>query len=240
MPPLRPFAAPRCLGQNTITNSLSLRARTFCTTPCQARQTPTHLKVPFEKVPDYPYGEFRWYKQRNVGLYGNSKIRFGNTIAPKYNRKSVTHWKPNRQMKRLWSPALGMFIRTRLTTGVLKTVDKLGGIDNYLLGTKARRVKDLGPAGWRLRWKLIQSPAIQEQWAAEREAMGLPPKMAAEEEAGAPSAEEMSEVDAMLAREDEFVLGDVEEGELFMAEEPQYAADEAREKSQEALEEMKR
>ena len=192
--------------------------RAFSTTPAAHRQTPTHLKVPFEQVPDYPYGPFRWYKQRNVGLYGTSKVRFGNTIAAKYGNKSWTMWRPNRHTKRLWSPALGAFIRTRLTAGVLRTVDKLGGIDNYLLGTKARRVKELGPAGWRLRWKVMQSPAVQARWAAERAAMGLPPKALSfsSDDAAAgpqPSADEMAALDAMLARGDEFVIGDVQEGE---------------------------
>ncbi|KAH8647118.1 ribosomal L28 family-domain-containing protein, partial [Xylariales sp. PMI_506] len=113
------------------------------------------------------------YKQRNSGLYGGARIRFGNTISEKWNIKAPAQWKPNRHTKRLWSPALGMFIRTRLTTRVLKTIDKLGGIDEYLLGTKSARIKDLGPAGWRLRWKVMQSPAIQEKWAKEREALGL-------------------------------------------------------------------
>jgi hypothetical protein len=36
----------------------------------------------------------------------------------------------------------------------------------------------------------------------------------------------MNEVDAMLERGDEFVLGDVEEGEDFMAEEPRPSAQE--------------
>ena len=188
--------------------------RAFSATPAPPRQTPTHLKVPFEQVPDYPYGPFRWYKQRNVGLYGTSKVRFGNTVAAKYGNKSWTMWRPNRHTKRLWSPALGAFVRTRLTAGVLRTIDKLGGIDNYLLGTKARRVKELGPAGWRLRWKVMQSPAVQARWAAERAALGLPPKAAPLGDDGpAPSADEMAALDAMLARGDEFVIGDVQEGE---------------------------
>ncbi|KAH6639937.1 ribosomal L28 family-domain-containing protein, partial [Truncatella angustata] len=128
------------------------------------------------KVPDYPYGPFRWYKQRNSGLYGTSKIQFGNTVSEPHMIKSATSWRPNRHTKRLWSPALNMFVRTRLTAHVLKTVDKLGGIDEYLLGTKQRRVRELGPAGWRLRWKVMQSAPVQERWAREREALGLPPK----------------------------------------------------------------
>lgn len=235
-------SSTRCLLRTAAASSTTTThgLRAFSTTPTASRQTPTHLKVPMEQVPDYPYGPFRWYKQRNSGLYGGAKIRFGNTVSEEHQIKTRTHWKPNRQTKRLWSPALGMFVRTRLTTQVLKTVDKLGGIDEYLLGTKARRVKELGPAGWRLRWKLMQSPVVQERWAREREALGLPPKGAAAEEdaaVAAPTAEEMSEIDAMLEREDEFVLGEPEEADhSFMAEEPKPS----REAVQEAVDESKK
>ncbi|ORY58563.1 uncharacterized protein BCR38DRAFT_447658 [Pseudomassariella vexata] len=209
MPPLRPLAStPRLLARPTLT----LPIRTFTTSTPQQRQTPTHLTVPFDQVPDYPYGPFRWYKQRNVGLYGHAKIRFGNTVSKPHNIKRPTQWRPNRHTKRLWSPALGMFIRTRLTTQVLKTVDKLGGIDEYLMGTKQRRIKELGPAGWRLRWKVMQSPFIQEKWAREREALGLPPKetqmVAGLGGEGEPTVAEMNVVDGMLQRGEEFVLGE--------------------------------
>ncbi|KAK8129508.1 hypothetical protein PG999_001888 [Apiospora kogelbergensis] len=231
MASLRPItsASPRCLfaaassaaTTSTSTFGASSSRRTFTTTAPTQRQTPTHLTVPKEQIPDYPYGPFRTYKQRNAGLYGTSKIRFGNTISQKWQIKEPTHWKPNRHVKRLWSPSLNMFVRTRLTTGVLRTVDKLGGIDNYLLGTKARRIKELGPAGWRLRWKVMQSGPVQERWAREREAMGLPPKahhlLVAEQAGAAPPAELVKEMDRMLAQEEEFVLGEeTESGEVIV------------------------
>ncbi|KAK8135089.1 hypothetical protein PG984_007101 [Apiospora sp. TS-2023a] len=225
MASLRPVTS-RCLfaaaSAKTTTSTVAATfatssRRTFTTTAPTQRQTPTHLTVPKEQIPDYPYGPFRTYKQRNSGLYGTSKIRFGNTISAKWQIKAATHWKPNRHTKRLWSPSLNMFVRTRLTTGVLRTIDKLGGIDNYLLGAKARRLKELGPAGWRLRWKVMQSGPVQERWAREREAMGLPPKahdlLVAELGGGsAPSAELMGEMDRMLAQEEEFVIGEETDG----------------------------
>lgn len=106
-----------------------------------------------------------------------------------------------------------------MTASVLHTIDRLGGIDEYLLGSKAKRIKELGPAGWALRWKIIQTDAVQERFARERAALGLPPKekgavaaseafpaeLAAE---GMDSAAVLDEVDAMLAQDEEFVLGD--------------------------------
>jgi len=207
-------------------------SRNFSTAPPTQRQTPSYLTVPSDKVPDYPYGRFTTYKQRNQGLFGRSKIRFGNVVAEKYGNKSRTHWLPNRHTKRLWSPSLQAFIRTRLTASVLHTIDKLGGIDEYLLGGKAKRIKELGPAGWALRWKVMQTPAVRERFARERAALGLPPKendpvlvdsttdtaaatgagtqdfpaeLAAQ---GLDSKAVLDEVDAMIERDEEFVLGD--------------------------------
>ncbi|KAI0596894.1 hypothetical protein F4775DRAFT_584614 [Biscogniauxia sp. FL1348] len=212
----------------TTTTTSTVRCRAFSTTRPLPRQKPSHLTVPADQVPDYPYGRFQTYKQRNEGLYGGAKVRFGNTVAAKWGRKSGTHWLPNRHTKRLWSPALGAFVRTRLTTNVLKTIDKLGGIDEYLLGSKTRRIRELGPAGWALRWKIIQTPAIQERFARERKALGLPPKGEAERSAeaatlpaelqggGATAQSVMTEVDQMLARDDEFVIGEVKDDEEIL------------------------
>ncbi|CAJ2510633.1 Uu.00g062580.m01.CDS01 [Anthostomella pinea] len=243
MPPLRALAAPRCLRTltspptSTIFNNLTpARTRTLTTTAPLPRQTPSHLTVPLEQVPDYPFGRFTTYKQRNEGLFGRTKIRFGNVVASKYGNKSRTSWLPNRQTKRLWSPALQGFVRTRMTASVLKTIDKLGGIDEYLLGGKTKRIRELGPAGWRLRWKIMQTPAVQERFARERAAMGLPPKGDGEAVTmpvgllaeGETAEEAMSEIDGMLERGDEFVIGEVKEGEDMVAHEDREAIEEAR------------
>ncbi|KAI0545457.1 hypothetical protein F4679DRAFT_561022 [Xylaria curta] len=217
----QPTMAPtRCLAlalksSPTPTTFSSSRVRTLSTSSPLSRQTPSHRTVPASQVPDYPYGRFLTYKQRNEGLFGRSKIRFGNVVASKYGNKSRTSWLPNRHTKRLWSPSLGAFIRTRMTASILHTIDRLGGIDEYLLGSKTKRIKELGPAGWALRWKIIQTPAVQERFARERAALGLPPKekkvdafpaeLVAE---GLDSTAVLDEVDAMLARDEEFVLGD--------------------------------
>jgi len=40
------------------------------------------------------------------------------------------------QTKRLFSEALGGTVKVRLTTGTLRTIDKYGGLDNYMLRGK--------------------------------------------------------------------------------------------------------
>jgi len=59
---------------------------------------------------------------------------------------------------------------------VLRTVDKCGGLDEYLLGEKAGRIKELGMGGWKLRWRIMQTEKVRERFRVERERLGLPPK----------------------------------------------------------------
>lgn len=193
-------------------------------------------------IPEYPYGPRLIYKQSNSGLYGSARIRFGNKVSEKHGVKSRRVWRPNVQRRRLWSHALGCFVQTRVTTRVLRTIDKCGGLDEYLLGSKAQRIKDLGPWGWKLRWRIMQSRTVRDRFAAERQRLGLPPPGfefmdkelseqilgemgAAGEDAslewGEPWGQEMiAETDRMISAGEEFVLGGAEAGkdEGFMRE----------------------
>lgn len=57
---------------------------------------------------------------------------------------------------------------------VLRTIDKVGGLDEYLLGGKKARVKELGMGGWALRWKIWQTEMVSERFKKERERLGVP------------------------------------------------------------------
>ena len=61
-----------------------------------------------------------------------------------------------------------------MTTKALRTIDKVGGLDEYLLGEKPARIKELGMGGWLLRWRIMQTDAIKERFAKQRKALGLP------------------------------------------------------------------
>lgn len=61
----------------------------------------------------------------------------------------------------------------RVTTRVLKTIDKVGGLDEYLLGEKSARIKELGMNGWLLRWRIMQTPGVKKRFRRERRALGL-------------------------------------------------------------------
>ncbi|KAL9098988.1 MAG: hypothetical protein Q9163_005443 [Psora crenata] len=125
-------------------------------------------------IPPYPYGRATQYKQRDTGLYGNSQIQYGNKVSERNEIKTRRVWRPNIHHKRLWSDALQKFVEVKVQARVVRTIDKVGGLDEYLLGEKAGRIKELGVEGWALRWKIMQTEAVKERIGRNREALGLP------------------------------------------------------------------
>ncbi|KAK5653431.1 hypothetical protein OQA88_8916 [Cercophora sp. LCS_1] len=228
---MRPPTARLGALKPTLPGSLRL----FSTTPSPFyRQPPvpnSDLPIPSvtanqPHIPPYPLGPRQVYHQSNTGLYGSACIRFGNKVSDKNEIKTRRAWRPNVHHKRLWSVALGVYVRTRVTTRVLRTIDKVGGLDNYLLGIKSARLRELGPWGWKLRWRVMQSDKVKEEMRLERERLGLPPKEDVAEMSGGlvGSVEEgeavVREVDGLVEREEEIALGD----EGFMREEPKVKA----------------
>ncbi|PNS16829.1 ribosomal protein L28 [Sphaceloma murrayae] len=123
------------------------------------------------EVPPYPYGPAKWYKQSNKGLYGAQMIRFGNNVGEKSKRRSRRAWHPNLITRNLKSNILGRTVSVKMTTRVLRTVDKIGGIDAYLLGSKPSRIRDLGMEGWKLRCELLSSRAYRRLAVGEQKAL---------------------------------------------------------------------
>lgn len=116
------------------------------------------------EFPAYPYGPSQWFKQSDRGLYGGQTIQFGNQIS-EFRNKSRRSWLPNVVRSALWSEVLNMDIRIKVTTSVLRTITKEGGIDNYLTKSTAARIKELGPTGWKLRYRVLQKLEAQEKTA---------------------------------------------------------------------------
>lgn len=96
-------------------------------------------------------------------------IMFGNNIAPKSEVKTRRAWHPNVVHKSLYSAALCRWVRLKITVRALRTIDKVGGLDNYLLGGTAARLKELGEHGWKLRWAVMTTKKIQEQMKQDSE-----------------------------------------------------------------------
>lgn len=68
-------------------------------------------------------------------MYDGKDIRFGNKISFS-DKKSRRKFKPNVMVKRVYSELLGEMIPFHLTASTLKSIDKYGGLDAYLLTSK--------------------------------------------------------------------------------------------------------
>lgn len=68
---------------------------------------------------------------------------------------------------------MGRFIRLKIATRIIRTVDKCGGLDNYLLGNRPGRIRELGMAGWALRWRVLRTPKGRVRAIEERKTLGL-------------------------------------------------------------------
>lgn len=147
-------------------------------------------------------------------------------VSERNEIKTRRYWRPNVQNKRLWSNALRKFVKTRVTARVLRTIDKVGGLDEYLLGEKAQRIKELGMGGWKLRWRVMQTPMVKRRFAAQREALGLPPREEVSLGAdGLPASKEavadaVEKYDIALENEEIDLGEDEAPAEGFMAEQP--------------------
>ncbi|KAH7399213.1 hypothetical protein DE146DRAFT_656876 [Phaeosphaeria sp. MPI-PUGE-AT-0046c] len=135
---------------------------------------PKHVIPANAYIPAYPYGDRTLFKQANHGLYGHQMIHFGNNVSHKTETKTRRYWKPNVLNKSVYSVALKKRVKLRVTSRVLKVMDREGGLDAYLLKEDERRVKELGPLGWALRWTLMQKPSVIEQMRHKAAALGLP------------------------------------------------------------------
>ena len=163
-------------AQRTFTTSASL----YNKNPLQRRKggdlgshLPKHVISQDVHIPDYPYGDHALFKQANKGLYGEQMIQFGNNVSRKTETKTRRKWTPNVLSKSLYSVALKKRIKLRVTSNVIKTIDREGGLDEYLLKDSVQRIKELGPTGWALRWTLMQRPEVVDRLRAEAAALGI-------------------------------------------------------------------
>ncbi|KAL9015803.1 MAG: hypothetical protein Q9185_006817 [Variospora sp. 1 TL-2023] len=167
-PPLRPV--PHHLGQPSSARSFST------TTQALARPSRSALKHFHRNIPPYPYGPSLLYKQSNFGLYGGAKPQFGNKVSERNEIKTRRKWVPNIHEKRLWSVAMNRYLRVKVQARVLRTIDKVGGLDEYLMGDSPARIKELGMEGWKMRWRLMQTGWWRERVKRRRMEMGLRPE----------------------------------------------------------------
>ena len=65
----------------------------------------------------------------------------GNNVSHAHN-KTRRRFLPNLQKVSLQSETLGEAVRLRITTNAIRTIEKKGGLDAFLLGTPDRKLSD--------------------------------------------------------------------------------------------------
>jgi len=94
---------------------------------------------------------------RRCALTGKG-VQTGNNVSHANNR-TRRRYLPNLQQQHFYSETLGESIRLRVSTHALRTVEKRGGLDGYLL--KARNT-ELSSDLRRLKQRLLEARASQE------------------------------------------------------------------------------
>ncbi|CAB9520661.1 protein L28 [Seminavis robusta] len=98
------------------------------------QQSPSWSPLASSSHPQDQQVRFRSNRSRR-GLYDGKDIRSGNTLSfsMKANKRK---FKPNVIKKRVYSEILDEMIPFHVTTAALRSIDKAGGLDNYLLKSK--------------------------------------------------------------------------------------------------------
>ncbi len=68
---------------------------------------------------------------------------------------------PNLQEKSFASPILGQTVRLRLCTNAMRTIDKFGGLDEFMRNVKNRNTKAFSREATRLRKLIIKRTAAE-------------------------------------------------------------------------------
>merc|ERR1712137_1100221 len=101
-------------------------------------------------------------KRSRRGLFAGKQPNFGDNVSEDGKNRTKRKWSPNVQNKRIYSETLDKMIPFRVTTTALRTIDKVGGLDNYLLYTREEKLaSDVG-----LKWKEIILSVKTEREAA--------------------------------------------------------------------------
>ncbi len=85
-------------------------------------------------------------------------VQAGNNVSHAKNR-TRRRFLPNLQESSLMSDALGQTVQVRLTTNAIRTVEKRGGLDAYLLSTADA---DLGKKALVLKRRIKKKAAAQQ------------------------------------------------------------------------------
>jgi len=92
------------------------------------------------------------FKRAQRGLFAGKTRLVGNSISAS-KRHTKRAWVPNVQRKRLFSATLGRQLTVSVTTSALRTIDRFGGLDEYVLRSQQGQLRS--EFGERLRRTLL-------------------------------------------------------------------------------------
>ena len=121
----------RCLSSITMSNGITTTATV--TSPSVHPEWIFHLsqQPPSQRRNQLIQVRHRSNRSRR-GLYDGKDIRSGNNVS--FSMKATKRtFKPNVFVKRVYSSVLDSMIQFHLTTSTLRSIDKAGGLDHYLL-----------------------------------------------------------------------------------------------------------
>lgn len=85
-------------------------------------------------------------------------LSIGNNV-PESHQKTRREWLPNIQKKSLYSATLDEKLRIKVTASTLRTIDKVGGLDQYLLKSSLDPL--LGQFGQELKQRVLDAKAAK-------------------------------------------------------------------------------
>mmetsp|Transcript_1162 Transcript_1162/g.3689 ORF Transcript_1162/g.3689 Transcript_1162/m.3689 type:complete len:136 (+) Transcript_1162:62-469(+) len=75
-------------------------------------------------------------KRTKTGLFAGRRILSGNNVSEDGGNRTRRTWKPNAQSAALYSELLDKTVRVNVTPAALRSIDKAGGLDAYVLHSK--------------------------------------------------------------------------------------------------------
>jgi len=75
-------------------------------------------------------------KRTRTGLFAGRRILSGNNVSEDGGNRTRRTWKPNAQSATLYSELLDKTVRIKVTPAALRSIDKAGGLDAYVLHSK--------------------------------------------------------------------------------------------------------
>ncbi len=123
-------------GEATRTFVSSVSSSSLISTNNTSHSLTSNMSLDQQSTPtnDGEQRRFRSNRSRR-GLYNGKDIRTGNNLSFSMKHTKRT-FKPNVFVKRVYSEILDEMVRFHLTTSTLRSIDKCGGLDNYLLTSK--------------------------------------------------------------------------------------------------------